>query len=605
MNHSLLVAVASIALPTVASAQLLIAPEGAFVNQFSSSTLTWRSTAFRFQMIYDTTHFTNQGVVGPISIDRMRFRAANGNTAAGGTYLGDGATFGVNISIGTSLTDFAAPSTTLANNRGTMQSVLQNGTVVVAPGAGTSPNDYVIDILIPGGFAYDPTLGQDLLIEVDAPAPSPTTIPSMATGSNQTTNRSVRISNSTQAATTGTISGFASIVLFDISGGPGGIPQIAIGSATAYGAGCYSASGAFAEQSDNTVTTLDLGAGITLVPDVAGAPTRYTVQAGAGAFAPPTGTPLLSNAATPGPITDDTLSQALNLTSFSFPHPGGATSVLHAAANGYLLLTANSGTSSDFSPSLTDLAGTTSGTHAGLPRLCPVWYDFHAGRNTTTNPASGLYFEEDTVNQTATVTWFDIGEFTTSTAGVVSFNFQVVLAADGTVEYRYGAMSPFNSTGSTSLRDKQVSYNPGPSTIVPTSIDISASVPFLTNVPATPLTLSAAPGPVLGGTTTLTTGNVPAPGMVVTIFSFTQLNPGVDLGFIGMGGCDALVDLVNSVAFLLSGSPTAAYVLDVPNTSSLVGAQLFAQSGASYSSMPNPFGAIVSNGVALTIGTLN
>lgn len=236
MNKLILLTSASLALSTLAPAQLLIAPEGAFVNQFSSSGLTWRTGAFTFQMIYDTTHFTNQGVVGPVSIDRMRFRAANNNTAAGGTYLGDGATFGVNISIGTSLNDYLTPSTTFASNRGTMQTVMQNGTVVVSPGAGTTPNDYVIDIIIPGGLVYDPTLGDDLLIEVDAPVPSPTTIPTMATGSSQANQKSVRISNTGQAVATGSTSGFASIVLFDISGGPGGIGAILIGSTETYGA---------------------------------------------------------------------------------------------------------------------------------------------------------------------------------------------------------------------------------------------------------------------------------------------------------------------------------------------------------------------------------
>ena len=127
---------------------------------------------------------------------------------------------------------------------------------------------------------------------------SPTTIPVMATGSSQTTHRSVRISSATQGAATGTTSGFASVILFDISGGPGGIPVVAAGAAQSYGNGCYNnVSRSFAELFPTTEPSLDLGAGITMNPDVPGAPTTYVVTPGAGAFVAPTGTPLLSYAA--------------------------------------------------------------------------------------------------------------------------------------------------------------------------------------------------------------------------------------------------------------------------------------------------------------------
>ncbi|MGE3171565.1 MAG: hypothetical protein AB7O97_03000 [Planctomycetota bacterium] len=608
MQRFLLACSTAFCLNVGATAQLLIAPEGSFATQPSSSVLTWRTTAFRFQMIYDTTHFTNQGVVGPISIDRMRFRAANGNSAAGGTYLGDGATFGVNISIGTSLTDYLTPSTTFASNRGAMQTVMQNGTVVCAAGAGTTPNDYVIDIVIPGGFVYDPTLGADLLIEVDAPTPSPTTIPTMATGVSAATNRSNRISNTTQAALTGTLSGFASVVLFDISGGPGGIPSIVIGSNTAYGAGCYgSDSRSFAEVFPTADPALDLGAGITLSPDVPGAPTRYLVSPGAGAFVPPGGgaIQLLSNAATPAALTDDTTTQPINLTSFSFPHVGGSTSVMHGGTNGYIVLQSVTGTGNDFSPTLTDLVGLTTGTHNGLPRLCPVWYDFHAGRNTTLNPAAGMWFEEDTVNQTATITWLDVGELATATAGAKSFNFQVHIDAFGNIEYRYGAMSTYGST----TQPKLVGYCPGAPTELPSSQDFSAEMPFLSNaveVARIPLSLAASPAPILGGSVTVTTNDVPVnPGVMINVFSFNQILAGFDLAVVGMGGCNAYVDpgAVFQSTFLL-GSGSIGFGINVPNDPFLAGFTFYSQTLAFDAAAPNSFGAVASNGVALTIGTV-
>ncbi|MFO0175410.1 MAG: hypothetical protein ACK51X_01005, partial [Planctomycetota bacterium] len=284
-KHALCLAAAAAAFAAAAPAQLLGAPENTYFTQPTSSVLVWRTTAFRCQLIYDTTHFTNQGVVGPISIDRVRFRAANNNIAAGATYSN------VNFAIGTSASDYLAPSTTFATNRGTMQQVLTAGTVVAAAGGGATPNNYVIDIPIPGGFVYNPTLGQDLILDFDATAPTPLTVPTLAAASSQTTQRVVRISQNSNTALTGTTSANAALVLFDISGGPGGVPSIAPSTSTSYGVGCYdNDSRAFAELFPIAASTLHLGGGITLLPDVTGAPTRYLVTPGAGAFVPPTTT---------------------------------------------------------------------------------------------------------------------------------------------------------------------------------------------------------------------------------------------------------------------------------------------------------------------------
>jgi hypothetical protein len=602
MKNTMLLGSAMLALSSFASAQLVIAPENTFLTQPSSSGLIWRTAAFRCQLIYDTTHFTNQGVIGPISIDRMRFRAANASTAAGGTYVGDGATFGVNLSIGTSATDYLTPSTTFASNRGVMQNVLQNATVTVAAGAGTTPNNYVIDITIPGGFLYDPTLGQDLLIEFDAPTPAPTTIPVLASGITQAAQRSVRISNTGQASLTGTTSGFAGVVLFDISGGPGGISTIVPSTVSTYGTGCYNnVSRAFGELFPVATPTLDLGAGITLTPNVSGAPTAYVVTPGAGAFVAPTSTvPLLSNATTPAVMGDDATSVALNLTSFSFPHVGGSSNVLHATTNGEIILTGVTATGSDFSPTLAEMASGTS-THAGRPRIFACWYDLFASRNVTLNPLAGVHFSEDTVNQTATITWNDVGELATAAAGAKSFNIQAVLSANGTIEIRYGAMSTFGSTA----QPKIVGYSPGTPVLVPVSQDLSATMPFVSStsdVPFTPLALAIAPAPKLGSTITITTNNMPTIGVGVNFLSTTQL-PGIDLGIVGMPGCRAYVnpDLGSTVL----GSPTAAYTFAIPSTPSLVNLQLFSQSLAIDTTLPNAFGAITSNGVAMTIGTVN
>ena len=104
MSHRVLAAfVVSFALAGPIAAQLLVAPEGMAIQSPSSSALIWRNSGFRLQQIYDTSHFLNQGVTGPITIDRIRFRAADGVVDPGGQlYFGNGSTTGVTVSIGTS-----------------------------------------------------------------------------------------------------------------------------------------------------------------------------------------------------------------------------------------------------------------------------------------------------------------------------------------------------------------------------------------------------------------------------------------------------------------------------------------------------------------------
>lgn len=597
MKHALCFAAAAAAFAAAAPAQLLGAPENTYFTQPTSTGLIWRTTAFRCQLIYDTTHFTNQGVVGPISIDRVRFRAANNNTAAGATYSN------VNFAIGTAATNYLAPSTTFANNRGTMQQVLTAGTVVAAAGGGATPNNYVIDIPIPGGFVYDPTLGQDLILDFDATAPTPTTVPILAAASSQTTQRVVRISQNSNTALTGTTSANAALVLFDISGGPGGVATITPSTVTSYGVGCYdNDSRAFAELFPVAASTLDLGGGITLLPDVTGAPTRYLVTPGAGAFVPPTTTvPLLNNAATPAAMVDDATSAPLTLTSFAFPFPGGSTNVVHATTNGEIVLGSTTLTGSDFSPSLAEMS-TGTGTHAGRPRLLPCWYDLYGNRNATLNPLAGVHFQEDTVAQTATITWNDVGELATSTPGAKSFNFQVVLSASGAVEIRYGAMSPFGSTS----QPKIVGFTPGAPVLTPGSQDFSADMPFLSkaiDVARTPLNVAVTGTPVIGSTITINTNNVPAaPGVGIGFLGVTQINPGIDLAILGMPGCRSFTSTEFSTTLL--GSGTVGFPLAIPNTPSLAGFRVFSQSLAFDLAAPNSFQAITSNGVAITLGTV-
>ena len=274
---------------------------------------------------------------------------------------------------------------------------------------------------------------------------------------------------------------------------------------------------------------------------------------------------------------------------------------MHATTNGEIVLGSTTLTGSDFSPSLAEMS-TGTGTHAGRPRLLPCWYDLYGNRNATLNPLAGVHFQEDTVAQTATITWNDVGELATSTPGAKSFNFQVVLSASGAVEIRYGAMSPFGSTS----QPKIVGFTPGAPVLTPGSQDFSADMPFLSkaiDVARTPLNVAVTGTPVIGSTITINTNNVPAaPGVGIGFLGVTQINPGIDLAILGMPGCRSFTSTEFSTTLL--GSGTVGFPLAIPNTPSLAGFRVFSQSLAFDLAAPNSFQAITSNGVAITLGTV-
>src|SRR5215471_7459114 len=80
------------------------------------------TTSMRYQQIYDSSHFTLQGITYPILISQLRFRTWNGTgTWAGGSWPN------VQINFATSPVDFLAASTTFASNQGPDLMTAYNG----------------------------------------------------------------------------------------------------------------------------------------------------------------------------------------------------------------------------------------------------------------------------------------------------------------------------------------------------------------------------------------------------------------------------------------------------------------------------------------------
>jgi hypothetical protein len=456
-------------LAATAGAQSLVVPDNCNLMGPSITTSTWRSTASHFQLAYDSTNFTAAGVTGPILVTRLRFRARDGQPDLGGNQFS-----GVSIQIGECAVDHAAMTTTFATNRGPM-GPLGTANIMTLPVGGGVPNDYAIDIdlaAIGASYLYDPTLGNDLLIEITHTVPTPSTnLVTFAAGSGTVASaRGRMLSTSSLTATTGSL--LAPPVVQIGFAGAGGYAGDLPARLERIGHGCNGSFQSFyqdfqpSEPFDLANTT------ITLTPNSVAAPTSYTVAAG--------GMPIdltRLNAAPNSVAESGLVSHPLG---FTFAYPTGSTTSIGACTEGYVWLDAAM-SAIDATPAVAELIGS---SIAQTARVAPLWFNFHAGRNTTTHANAGLHVLTDTSggpgNAVCYVTWHKVGLSITTAVGGASVNdMQVVLhEATGVIELRYGAMQVGPGTlGITGFSPGRVgtvaSFHPGPR-------NLSHELPFVT-----------------------------------------------------------------------------------------------------------------------------
>ncbi|MCA8974103.1 MAG: VCBS repeat-containing protein [Planctomycetes bacterium] len=430
-------------------------PEGLVSASVASTTTAIRTTAFRSQMLYDATHFTNQGIIGPITICRLRFRAEDCESNLGGQLYAN-----ANVQLSTAAVDFQGMTTAFASNRGSDNTIVYSGPITVTPAGGAQCNDYVIAIDLATPFVYDPTSGNDLCVEIDAVAPAPdaTSLVPLACSNNRNVWLARRLSVGDQTTPTGALSDVTPLLLIDFDG-PGCPHPVRPTLVQKLGAGSYGHASSYYQHFDKgEYFDLRGSAGVanvirmTLID-----PDNYLVSSGPGAITPPTGTPYVGD--------DIVVPIAL---SSPIPYPGGSTLSLSACMNGFVWLGPN--TSGAFTPSIADFL-------TQMPRLCAFWHDFHSGRNVSTHPGCGMYVEY-LAGPTVQVTWQDIGEYNTvsATGGHSVSTLQMTIAANGDVEFRFGEMRGGLCGGITG-------FSRGNGATDPVSRDLSCELPVATNGP--------------------------------------------------------------------------------------------------------------------------
>lgn len=521
----------------------------------------------RVQYIYDSAALVAAGLTAPIYLRTLAWRANGGINGQGGTF----AAGSVTLKLGTCASDHLAVSATFDANFATAQS-WQLGALAVTNAAGTTPNSFTVNVAVPGDFLYDPTAGQDLVIEVRIPSGSFTGL----SGNTQSPSHDVHtapgigasrlVANNSNSSTAAPDLDSAGVLQL-------GYDPLPTASTQYYGTGCgatftsiyqsFATPAAAATALSNTAFTMTRTA------------SGYAVTNRNATVVPPTG-----NATTLVLADDDETSVAL---STPLPLTSGATSTLWVCSNGFVSTAPGNGT-----PYVLDALGL-------LNAPTTAWRSFHDYDPSI--PGSGpVQFEE--ISGVAYVTWNGVWEWgSTSNAGANTVQFQFDLAT-GDVTLVFGTLSAL-------LDSHLVGYSPGGASADPESTDLATQLPRqLTATDTQPLSLTASRRPVLGSFVTYTVGNIPPNALLSAhMMSLGGVDPGIDLTGIGLPGCRQYVDLGIAATTLLFGSPTASRSFAVPTSPSFAGLPLDTQAASLVPGL-NPLGASLSNAVLSTIGGL-
>jgi hypothetical protein len=552
-------ALAALAAPL--SAQLtLVAPNGydTVIGNSNNVFPFGRATAsMRYQQVYDSSNFTLGGVAGPVVITGMRFRPYPGAV----TSWGGGSWPNVRIDMASCPVDYTAASATFASNLDIDLQTVVNGPV--SPSAGSTLGAGVLvpwhlDIPLSAPFTYDPTLGKDLTVDVWLDGTGWTGTTRALDAVSGVAARGTRIYNTAGLASpTGTVgANYALVCEFRYQ------PAAGYASAVGYGTGCVDrAAATFYELFGNGAFDLS-NTSLQLLPTGNG----YIALQGGNSWWTPVGANL--------GLTDDSVSAAQPL-GFTLNYPGGSTSSVYVSSNGFVWAQSNTDNGC--------CAGDPAALRSGGARWCPLWNDLNPGAGGT------VVFDQDLVNGAAYVTFTGVPEYGTSNQNT----FQVAFFSSGAVELRWQSCSVLSHQVLTG-------WSPGGGQRDPGSVDISASLPIITQPDLVALAHAASARPVLGTSISLRTTNVPSGAPFgATLLGLIEITAGLPLDGIGMPGCRQYLNADSTLIWFPVGS-TGSTPFSIPGSIAFAGLQIRSQSVALAPGI-NPLGAISSNGVRLTL----
>jgi PKD repeat protein len=156
---------ASLSFAALASGQVILPAGMAAAEGSIGSAMPWGGGALGVlhQCVYDSAHFTSQGINTPILITGLRWRPNGGSDFDTGTYP-DGCT----VRLSTAPFDHTAVTTSFAANHGPDLTTCYRGVVAWLGQPSQPVQPFCIGVTFPTAFFYDPSAG-DLNIECDIP----------------------------------------------------------------------------------------------------------------------------------------------------------------------------------------------------------------------------------------------------------------------------------------------------------------------------------------------------------------------------------------------------------------------------------------------------
>jgi len=355
-------------------------------------------------------------------------------------------------------------------------------------------------------------------------------------------------------------------------------PSANAGYTTAFGAGCYSRPQSFYEYQTGPggglSTTYDLSNSTLSLINLGN---NYLVAPGGSTFIPPVSAALT----TVGATLDDDITAPLALP-FTFNYPGGSTTQVIASTNGHVFLGTSTAT---FGPY------TFSAFFSDVPRLAAAWSDLDM-----TNQGS-MHFDVDPSNQFVTISWVNAAEWDPNAGpGLGGNTFQIVMWANGNVDYVYQNVSVWNSP-------LVIGFGRGNGTADPGSVDISALGAFQSGDGRVPPVLGMNPRPVAGNTMNFITTGIDAATTIFGVYAISfGGSAGTSLSIYGMPGCSQYVSLPAVTTFAaVQPNGTMSTPLSIPNDPSYNGVNLFCQAAPLTPGL-NLANVITSNGLCVHIG---
>jgi hypothetical protein len=322
----------------------------------------------------------------------------------------------------------------------------------------------------------------------------------------------------------------------------------------------------------------------------------YAVLPSPAQWVPPSGALLRdNNQASPGLLGPNEFSEPL-LLPFSFPFPGGATNVVHAAANGRILLGATTNQGDLTVPSVSSLLSQDA-------CICPLWCLMDPLANSASNPASGVYYEVASSNQAVLITWLDVADSRLGppAVGATSVNVQCVLFSNGDFEFRFGPVVPASGPGAVIVgwsRGGAVAPIPDPG-----NSDLSSGLPVVTDGPDNFALEHTAGVARLGTNLALTVNHVEAVSPIAFLLVGDSLNlPGTNLALVGAQDCFAYTNVLLSVSVPVNASNgTGLFTLPITNNVALIGLEFTSQYAAL--TLRNLLNVSTSNAARFTVGS--